>query len=169
MKKAITIILGVVVLLTGFNACKKEEYQPKGDYQPKGNYGNANVISGTATISNWTYDGTNVWYTATLIDNDISQDIVDGGAVMVYLVNGGTNLALPVTVYPSSSYSETISYVYGLQQVVIFIQDSDLIQPANPGTLTFRIVKISPAGMAAHPDVDYHNYTAVKDAFGLQD
>ena len=169
MKKSITIILGAAVLMADFGACKKDEYQPKGDYQPKGNYGNANVISGTVTISNWTYDGANKEYTATVIDNDITQKVVDAGTVMVYVYDGGVNIALPVTIYPSSSYSSTVYFAYGLQQVIISVQDSDLTQPNNPGTLTFRIVKVAPAAMQAHPEVDYKNYAEVKNAFGLQD
>lgn len=163
---AFMIISGSAILT--FNGCKGKDGAP-GAQGPAGTNGNANVTSGTVTVSNWTYDGTNKLYKATIIDNNITQAIVDEGVVLVYLISGGGNLALPVTIYPTSTYSETISFVYGLQQVVLSIQDSDLTQPGTPGSINFRVVKIAPSGIIAHPDVDFKNYTQVKAAFNLND
>lgn len=155
MKNKLLVLITVAALVV-IAACKKDPVPgPKGDKGdkgeqgepgpagPQGPQGNANVTSGTVTISNWIYDSNNKWYTATIIDQGITQNIVDKGAVMVYIYQGGANIALPVTIYPSASYSSTLSYVYGLSQVVIRVQDSDLTQPSNPGSLTFRVVKIN--------------------------
>ncbi len=168
MRKKITIV-GLFILMgisyTLLNSCKGKDGAPGA----QGPQGNANVVSGLTTVTNWTYDGTNKLYTATIIDNNITQAIVDNGAVLVYLVGvSGGNLLLPATIYPAASYSETLTSWYNLQQVIIQVQDSDLTQPNNPGSLKFRIVKIS-GRIASHRNIDFENYELVKRAFNLKD
>lgn len=171
MPKKMKIIKFIAISLliagaTSLSSCKKEgPVGPKGD---TGLQGNANVKSGIVTISNWMYDGTNKNYTATIIDNDITQNIVDAGVVMAYLYQNGANLALPTTIYPTSSYSSTLSFIYGLQQVIIRIQDSDLTQPNYPGSLTFRIVKVAPSFLIANPNIDWEDYAQVKHVLNLE-
>jgi hypothetical protein len=118
-------------------------------------------------VTNWTYDGTNKEYKATIIANSITQAVVDNGLVMVYAYLNGSNSALPVTIYPSAAYSETWSFTYAIQQVLIEVQDSDLTQPANPGSITFRVVIVPPA--MVKPNVNVKDYNAVKTAYSLQD
>jgi hypothetical protein len=172
--------LFVLIAITAFGvitSCKKDPVPgPKGDKGDKGDkgeqgepgptgpQGNANVTSGTVTLSSWIYDSNNKWYTATIIDQGITQNIVDKGAVIVYLYQGGANAALPVTIYPSASYSSTLSYVYGLSQVVIRVQDSDLTQPNNPGSLTFRVVKINGQRIEK---INWKNYNEVAAEYSL--
>jgi len=173
MKK---IIFSFALLAMIFASCTKEgPVGPAGSAGTNGldgtngtngTNGNANVTSGTATISNWIYDSNYKWYTATIIVNGITQAIVDNGVVMVYLYGNGANIALPTTVYPSSSYSETLSFYYGLQQVGIRVQDSDLTQPNYPGTLTFRVITI--AGATLPNNIDLTNYSEVAKYFNIK-
>ena len=168
-----TVIAGVALTLglTLASCAKKGDTGPAGPAGTNGTNGNANVKSMSMTVvsSSWIYDATNKVYRATIIDVNITQDIVNTGAVMVYIVSGGTNLALPVTVYPSTAYSETFSFTFSLNTLVINVQDSDLTQPNNPGAYTFKIVKIAASGRMANPNVNYNDYNAVKKAFNLQD
>ena len=161
----ILLLFGIMTTVT-FLGCKKEPGPkgPKGDTGPKGN---ANVVSQTVTVSNWTYDGVNLCYSATIIDNSITQNIIDGGLIMVYIYQNNSNIALPVTIYPTSAYSETYSYGYSLFQIIIKIQDSDLTQPVNPGSRTFRVIKVPPALKRINTDLDWLSYQKIKERFYL--
>ena len=86
--------------------------------------------------------------------------------VIVYVSNNG-NVALPVTVHLTANYSQTLSYAYLLSMVIIRIQNSDLTQPTNPGTIQFRIVKVAGQFKTANPDVDWKDYNEVKMKFNL--
>jgi len=159
MKKTIKIFLAAVIMTALFTNCKKEA-GPKGDtgaQGPAGPQGNANVITGTVSVSNWTWDGTNKYYTSTIIDAGITQSILDNGVVLVSVVQAGAVLPLPITVYPTSTYGRNYSFIYGLAQIVLRIQDSDLIQSANPGTLVFKVTKIAGSVKLANPHIDWNN------------
>lgn len=133
----------------------------------QGPQGNANVKSETFTISSWDYDSSFKLYKATILDFHITQEIADNGIVMVYLVSNGINNALPITIYPNSTYSETFSYQYETSLVRIRVQDSDLTQPNNPGIKTFRVVKVAPAGIIANPNINWKDYSEVQKEFNL--
>lgn len=173
--KKITLFLNVCLMacVIMFSSCAKDgETGPQGPAGPQGAQGpqgNANVKSDLAMVSNWIYDSNSAKWVATIIDNNITQEIADRGMVMVYLVESGSNIALPVTLYPSGTYSRTINYFYSQQQVTINIGDSDKIQPGHPGTVTFRVVKIAPAARKANPNVDWTDYNQVKKCLNIQE
>lgn len=157
-----------VACATMFSACTKEG--PKGDTGPAGPKGNANVVSSsvTAFASDWQYTAPswrmNIAYPA------ITQDILDNGAVLVYMKNNQSSWSqLPLTIYQSATYSTSIEVVTGLGGLSIFWTDSDLLQPINPGGATFKIVVVAASGMALNPDVDLNDYQAVQRAFDLED
>jgi hypothetical protein len=145
-----TFLLAVLLL---HGSCKKEIYgctDPDAD-----NYSNAATMddgscffqepaaqSTTATISNWTINGTN--YVATIPWGEITSDVIDNGAVMVYK-NSGTNLwsQLPLTVYTSVSYSTTIEVQVTVGQVLVYYKNSDLTLPAAPTATEFKISIVS--------------------------
>jgi len=164
--KTITSVIAGLALTLGLTltSCKKGDTGPAGK---DGKDGNANVVSSSITSSNWSYVG-NSWE-ITFTYPAITQDIVDRGAVLVYLqVSGGYN-QLPLTLYPSSSYSRTYEVAYSTGIVKIFCTDSDLTQPTNPGSQKFKIVVISASQRNANPNVNYDDYTEVKKVFKIKD
>ena len=161
-KTFITLTLCTLIFTT---SCKKPE---KGATGPAGPTGNANVQSTTVTISNWSYSAPS--YYVNLSYSAITSNIINSGAVLVYAQTGtGTYSQLPLTVYPSSSYSSSLEVVSSLGSVQVIWTDSDLTQPANPGTWTFKIVAIASSAIAENPNVDLNDYNQVKAAFNLND
>ncbi|MFN5674365.1 MAG: hypothetical protein ACK46W_04755, partial [Bacteroidota bacterium] len=69
--------------------------------------------------------------------------------------------------YPSSTYSRTYTFKHYLGGLSVIVTDSDLIQPDNPGLLTFKVVVIASSALAKHPNVDLNNYNEVKKTFEL--
>ncbi len=161
--KASTQIAALLLFFATFSACKKE-----GPAGPAGKDGNANVKSQTFTVGSWNYSAPS--YYADISYGAITQDIINSGAVLVYVSNGsGGYSQLPLTYYTSSSYSSTFEVVSAPGAVRIYATDSDLLQPANPGTRVFKVVAISSSARAAHPGLDWNDYAAVKHALQLND
>lgn len=132
-----------------------------------GTDGNANVESSSITSSSWVYTAPS--WKVTFTYASITQDIIDNGAVLVYNKVGASYNQLPLTYYPSATYSSTYEVSTVVGGLSIFVTDSDLSQPANPGSQTFKVVVIAASGLIAHPDVDFKNYEQVKSAFNLND
>ena len=158
MKKLIFSLTVAVALLSG---CAKD-----GETGPAGKDGNANVTSSTFTITAWNYSAP-VYY-ADLPVPAITQDILDRGAVLAYIVGSGYNLQLPVTIYPSASYSQSWGMNFGLGVCEITVNDSDLTQPNNPGTNTVKVVVIASRSMLNDNTVDWNSYESVKQHFNLK-
>lgn len=152
-----TLIFVLSVAL--FSGCTKEG--------PAGKDGNANVSSTTLTASNWVYSAPS--WVATLPYSAITQEIVNSGAVLVYIKVGESYNQLPLTFYQTDSYSTTIEVSTSPGQVTLFWTDSDLIQPDNPGSQSFKVVAIAAATMIDNPDLDYSSYDEVMSTFGLED
>ena len=163
-------IFSLLLLIAGvtiFTGCEKEG--PEGPSGKDGidgvdgvdgEDGNANVVSGTITSSSWIY----VEPSWVILFNyaAITQDIIDNGAVLVYMKFDDTYFQLPFTAYQSSNYStsvEVASYTGGLS---IIWTDSDLTQPDKPGEFTFKIVVITASALAQFPDIDFSDYNAVQ-------
>jgi hypothetical protein len=162
MKNKSLLLLSCIFLLT-FSACKKE-----GPAGKDGKDGNANVQSATFTVASWNYSSPS--YYADINYSAITSGIINSGAVLVYLSNGsGGYSQLPLTIYPSSAYSETFETVTAPGLVRIYITDSDLTAPNTPGTLSFKVVVIAASARIANPDVDLSNYNEVKKAFKLKE
>ena len=161
-------LLIVVIIATTFNACTKGDTGPQGSAGANGYNGNANVNTQTFTISSWSFNSPS--YSASVTDYDITQDIVDNGAVMVYVSNGsGGWQPLPLTGYPTSTYSSTYTTVHALYTAAFYKTDSDLTQPASPGALSFKVVAIAGLAYKKHATVNWRNYEEVKAAFHLKD
>ena len=159
--KSITSLV-LLVTMTIFSSCKKE-----GPAGPAGKDGNANVVSSTITSSSWAY--TEPSWAITFTDPAITQEIINSGAVLVYIKVGDNYTQLPLTFYLSSSYSSTIEVSTFVGGLSLFWTDSDLVQPNNPGSQTFKVVVIAGSGMIQNPNVDYSNYEEVKSKFNLED
>jgi hypothetical protein len=160
MKTLLKTCIVVTALL--FNSCIGEQ----GPVGPAGEDGNANVKSSSLTTSGWNYLSPD-WY-INFSYNAITQDILDNGAVLVYVQSGSNYFQLPYTFYPSSTYSRTYTFKHYLGGLSVYVTDSDLTQPANPGLLTFKVVVIASSALAKHPNVDLNNYNEVKKTFELQ-
>lgn len=175
IKLSTTLILGIIVAFTSIaTSCKKAE---KGDTGPQGSpgvngtNGNANVKTMTVTVTavNWTLSSTGGIQTTVITNTNITQDIVDHGAVMVYLIDGTQNSALPLTMYPTSGYSINMQHVSALNTVTISVQRNDLVAAANPGSLTFKVVTLAASARLSNPNLDLNNFEAVKQAFKLEE
>ena len=164
MKKTNFLVFTVFAVLLTFNGCKKGDTGPQG---PAGADGNADVHAQVFTVSSWIFS--TPYYSADIVDTDITQSIVDYGAVIIYISNGSGGWELfPVTVF-HGSYSSYYTAVHYLHGVTIWISDSDSVQPADPGTKTFKIIAISSQVMIAHPDLDWSNYSKVQKTLRLTD
>jgi hypothetical protein len=162
--KRLNFLLSLISLLfigMHFSSCVQG---PEG---PPGRDGNANVLATTVTSSAWVFNSPS-WVLA-LPDPYITPDIVDFGAVVVYVASGNGFTQLPLTFYTNPNYSTTIEVSHYVGGVTLFWTDSDLFQPTNPGTRTFKIVKIAGTLLRENPDLDLSNYEAVKHRFNLKD
>lgn len=141
--------------------------------------GNANVQSQTVeTISSdWDWDAEACNWYLDLQWDAIDFDMVDYGAVLVYMENPTDFYGwhqLPLTLYANEQYSSTIETVYYDDGLTIFWTNSDLQQHQNPcefynANLTFKVVLIDAAMYSKHKDIDFSNYEIVKDVFKLAD
>jgi len=174
MRKIITTILTSLVLLT---SCKGDQ----GPAGPPGQDGNANVQSATieTRFSDWDWSDTEKNWAISFDWNAISLDMVDYGALLVYLENPRSDLyawhQLPMTLVITDSYSavlETSYYDYGF---TIFWTNSDLQKHKDvlqsyydEEPMMFKVVLIAANYYAAHPEIDYSNYEEVKTALNLE-
>src|SRR5688572_11878941 len=98
------LICSIVLLLS---SCTKEG--PEG---PAGKNGNANVKTSTLTFSNWTWDSSNSFMYANFTWSEITSSVMNSGAVYLYVNTSAGWAALPRTLYPSSTYSESQRFTY---------------------------------------------------------
>ncbi|MDP1747567.1 MAG: hypothetical protein Q8L90_18475 [Bacteroidota bacterium] len=164
MKK--TLISGMFALtVLLFGACSKPKDGAPGAQGPQGN---ANVQSSTFTVTSWGY--TAPYYYVDLPVSSITQDIINTGAVLVYLKDGSANVQLPYTWYPNANYSETLTPLITLGNVRILVEDSDQTQPDNPGAGDqFKVVVMASKSMLRNPHIDFKNFASVEKAFNLKD
>ena len=146
-------ILLIALLLLGAGACKKDKYQEVGDYPE--------MSTSTASISVWNYSSPS--YYGDISVSAITQDVLDNGAVLVYVSGGNNNWnQLPLTFYTSASYSSTLEVTNFVGMVRIIWTDSDLLQPTTPPTLTFKVVVLTPKMLSENPNLDLNNYEEVE-------
>lgn len=157
MKKKSLLIFGITLI--SIFACTKEG--------PIGPSGNANVVSSTISSSNWVL-ADNRW-SITFTYPEITQNIIDKGAVLVYMKVGQAYNQIPLTLYSSATFSTSLQVSSFLGGVTVFWSDSDLTQPTNPGNREFKIVVIAASGLAQKPNLDFENYEAVKKAYNLNE
>jgi len=176
-----TIILCMTAL--AFTACRPEDGKDgingqdgtPGAQGPVGQDGNANVVSKTftATQISWTDKtiyGTN-YKVATLNMPEITQNIIDNGAVLVY---GGFFWESPWSALPISFFEtgKTSYYTYGIAtgKVTLRVHNSTNAVPSTPG-IPFRVVVIEgkAAGKARSNGVNLNDYEQTKAYFNLKE
>jgi hypothetical protein len=174
MKTMLIFFAAMFVLL--LSACEGPE-GPTGPKGKDGKDGNANVHFNTFTVSSWNYSSTNVSWFINLSDPNITTDIVDYGAVLVYMKFGGGDWQLLpysiFTVTSTASYTTRYTIVYDVGTATIYVTDSDLTQPSNPntarGTHYFKVVTIATFGKYSSTNINWQNYNDVKMKLNLDD
>lgn len=141
---------------------------PKGEPGPPGHDGNANVQSATVEIkaSDWVWDDNALNWYLDLQWDAIDLDMVDYGAVLVYMENPGDFYGwhqLPLTLYPNDQYSATMETIYYDYGVTVFWTNSDLQQHLNPcdfygANMSFKVVLIDATTYGKYKNEDLSKY-----------
>lgn len=170
-----TVALLFVMALFTMTSCQG----PKGDPGVPGHDGNANVQSSTVetTAPDWYWDQNAMNWYVDLQWDQIDFDMVDYGAVLVYMENPGEFYGwhqLPLTLYTTDMYSSTLETVCYDGGLTVFWTNSDLNQHENPCTLyntnlTFKVVLIDANTYAKYQNEDLSDYETVKELLKLAD
>jgi hypothetical protein len=157
--KTKSILVALLFGATIFSSCTKEG--------PAGPIGNANVVSSSISTSNWINE--DPMWTLNLSYPAITQEIINTGAVLVYMkYNSSPYIQLPIT-FTNQGYSSIVDFESFVGGLKIHWTDTDLSLPENPGNRDFKIVVIAASGLAKNPNLDFNNYDKVKKAFNLND
>ncbi len=148
--KTVSMCLLMGMTLTN---CKKGDTGPQGPAGTAGTNGNANVKSQTSTNLTWTFNNATKAFETNISVAAITQDIVDKGAVFVYMQDGSISSQLP-----SSSMYDALTvlffdFEYSVGNVKITVSNSDLDNTLVPqSTLKFKIVAMTANGRQANPN-----------------
>ena len=151
---------------------------PKGEPGRPGKDGNANVQSGTVVVNaeDWAWDANACNWYLDLEWDAIDYDMVDYGAVLVYMENPGEDFyawhQLPLTLYPTDQYSATLETVYYDYKVTVYWTNSDLKAHENPcdfynSDMEFKVVLIDAVLFSKYQNEDLSNYETVKQLFNI--
>lgn len=165
----------IVMSLLAIASCQG----PPGVQGPPGHDGNANVQSATIETSpyDWGWDDNAANWYLDLEWDAIDLDMVDFGAVLVYMENPGEFYGwhqLPLTLYPDNQYSSSIETVYYDYGLTLFWTNSDLQQHQNPcdlynANLTFKVVLIDATTFSNYINEDLSDYETVKRIFNISE
>jgi hypothetical protein len=181
-------LAAMICLAITFTSCKKEAViGPKGEIGETGDAGGAgtagingaqgkpgekgsaglSISSQNFEVATWVYDQITKEYQGYILDNRITQEVLNGGGVQVFIKSADNQyIALPATFYPAPGVSFKTGFSVGQQQVKIQVQYPDLQQGPLPGALTFKIVVFSTEFMDAHKNIDLKNYDEVSKYTG---
>lgn len=171
LKKYLALSLSLCLCIILIVSCKG----PKGE---PGRDGNANVYSETVktTAADWSWDTDACNWYLDLEWNAIDYDMVDYGAVLVYMENPNDDFyawhQLPLTLYPNEYYSSTLETVYYDYALTIFWTNSDMQRHQNPcefynTNLEFKIVLLDAFTYSKYQNEDLSNYETVKNLFDI--
>ena len=166
MKTNFIKIMTVLMLAgTVFTNCKKGDTGPQG---PAGTNGNANVKSQTSTNLTWTFNNATKAYETNISAALVTQDIVDKGAVLVYLQDGNTSSQLPTSTMYDVSTIVFFDFECSVGNVKITFKNSDLDNSLVPqSTLKFKIVAMTASARAANPEMN--DYNQIKTTYHMVD
>lgn len=149
---------------------------PQGPQGPAGPPGSTNVVSSRITIhaADWYWQDPS--WRVDLNYDAITSDVVDYGAVFVYMDYGDTWRQLPMTYFYSEIedgeeyfYASTIEVSSYDKGVSLFWTESDLANIGSPVTADYKIVVISARNYAKYPDFDYSDYESVISFFEMEE
>ncbi len=167
------LLIAVIPLL--FTSCAKDgQIGPEGPQGPPGADGIINISSFYYTLyeNNWSEfgePGIGFGYSAVMDFPEITEDVLNYGAVLVYLYQDGNLYSLPITFVNSGDggYMTSIWVTLQLEQIVVTFQDSDGLT-VNPGTQEFKVVIID-GSIVIPQSLNLNNYEEVKNYFNLKD
>ncbi len=173
MKTLKSFALFMLMALFAITSCQG----PKGEPGPPGN---ANVQSATVeTIAaDWVWDENSCNWYLDLEWDAIDLDMVDYGAVLVYMENPNNDFygwhQLPLTLYPSDQYSATLETIYYDYALTIFWTNSDLQKHDNPcdfynTNLVFKVVLIDASLYSKYQNENLSDYETVEKLFNLSE
>jgi hypothetical protein len=140
------IMLISIALLSG---CQKEG--------PAGKDGNANVKTEIIKVYGNEWGFSDPFYGVDKTSDLLTQDIIDNGSVHLYLEAGdGIWMALPY---------QTMGFGYAVNDLAILTEGSGV----TTSTMTFKLVVIQGNMQPKSMDLDFADYNAVKEYFGLKD
>ena len=145
---------------------------PAGTNGTNGTNGNANVKSKTIFINGSEWTNTSGSSTVTKLIPEITTDIINTGAVLVYGEDTpGKWTALPVAM--TSTAGVVLSYNYSIEagKINLFIDNNTTtaLTAGDIGNSNWRFVIMSGTGRLLNPNLKYNNYNEVKKAFNLKD
>lgn len=157
MKKAALFILTVILI----SSCSKEG--PAGPAGPAGKDGTANILTYTS-VASWTYSSTNNIYYYNYGCIGLSQKNIDYGVILAYGSTNSTDwFPIPV-VLGGDQYTFVVSNQ--LIQYQCYSIDGTTVTPIN--NLQVKVVIIPPSQMKPNSDINFKNYSEVKEAFNLE-
>lgn len=90
------------------------------------------------TISSWSYN--DPYYYAVVTWEALTQEVIDRGSYSIFLKAGDNWVELPIAYSSSASYHSYFETDVQAGKVIINRYDSDLTDPGDPGTWTFKVV-----------------------------
>ncbi len=176
--KSITYIISIIVIIAfTFTSCGKDgaigPEGPQGPEGPAGENASASVSSFYYTIfeDEWqTFGdpGIGFGFIGAMDFPEITEDVLNYGAVLVYLYQDNSLFSLPTTfINPEDGgYLTSIWVTLQYQQVLITFQDSD-VNTINPGDQEFKVVIIE-GDIPIPESLNLKNYQEVKEYFKLK-
>lgn len=136
---------------------------PTGPQGIQGNQGNANVHSKTYTVTSWDGVGTSFAF-KDIANSDITQEIIDNGAILVYEGNTGLWNAMPY-----ANQNDEWRFLIGLNNFRVILLHANGTTVSNPGTRNFKVVIISGDALISNPNINWKDYEEVKAKLNLQE
>lgn len=167
LKLGVFLCCSTVLLFIG---CEKGN---DGEDGAPGKNGSSNVESRTFSVSSWSYSSP--FHYTNLSVPELTQQNINSAGVMVYFSTTGTDwVAVPYTQYNSPyNYFMGFNTSVGIVQIT-WVYDTSLSQGSDPTTyygvnLLYKVVVVPPSAKILYPNIDYKNYSAVKETFHLKD
>ncbi len=157
MKKLLFSSILMLAASLFFTACTKEgPAGPTGSTGPAGPSVNNAIIVKNITISTWTSYSGGKYYRGTTNVPEITNNIIDGGAILAYLNDGTIFNPLPFTF---SDLSESYRFYYSLNS--FRAENSYAVARTMPASANYRIIIIPGALGARTPNGGFAgtNYT----------
>lgn len=176
--KSISYILSIVVIVVfTLASCGKDgaigPQGPEGPEGPAGPAASSNVSSYYYTIyeDEWQVfgdPGIGFGYIGAMNFPEVTEDVLNFGAVLVYWYQNNSLFPLPTTFINSEDggYLTSIWVTLQYEQVLITFQDSDG-NTINPGEQEFKVVIIE-GGVPIPETLNLKNYDEVKKYFKLK-
>jgi len=170
-KKISYSILVFAIVSISLSSCQKEG--PMGPEGPAGLDARNSVSSFYYTIYEDEWEtfgvpGVGFGYTGSMDFPEITENVLNYGAVLVYLYQDNSLFSLPTTFINAGDggYLTTIWVTLKYGEIVITFQDSDG-NTINPGDQEFKVVIIE-GGIPIPKSLNLKNYEEVKKYFNLK-